>query len=152
MSIDKDFRTAKMRCSSDFIATTNHDVIEHQEDQKENVIAARAVQNAVRHATGFDEFLDESEDRLSCITSRWKRLVVRRQKEMARSGVSISMEDVAAQASINQRQVIDWVRKYPTSNECTHVAVVLSPKTGTVVWCRAYPEPITSEHQLPPET
>ncbi|KAK5937208.1 hypothetical protein PMZ80_010508 [Knufia obscura] len=152
MSIDKDFRTAKMRRSRNFIATTNHDVVEHQEDQKENVVAARAVQSAARNAAGFAEFLDESEDRLQCISSRWKRLVARKQKERIRSGGSVSMEDVAARTCINQKQVIDWVSTYPTSNECTHFAVVLDPKAGTVVWCRAYPEPMTSEHERPQET
>ncbi|KAK5096257.1 hypothetical protein LTR70_003104 [Exophiala xenobiotica] len=148
MSIDKDFRTAKMRHAADFIATTNHDVVEHKEDQQENIVAARAVQSAARHAAGFDEFLDESEDRLKCISNRWQRLVVKKQKEAARLGRSISMKATAAQTWLNQKQVIDWVSKYPTTNECTHFAAVMDPKDGNVVWCRAYPEPRTSEDQL----
>lgn len=148
MSVDKDFRTAKMRRSRDFVATTNHDVIEHGEDQKENVVAARAVQNAAGHAAGLDEFLDESEDRLKRISDRWKRLLVRKQKERVRAGESLSIEDVAAQTSLNQNQVIDWVSRYPTTNECTHFSTVMDPKRGTVVWCRAYPEPLTVEGQL----
>jgi len=148
MSIDKDFRTAKMRHAADFIGTTNHDVVEHQEDQRENIVATRAVQSAARHAAGFDEFLDESEDRLKCISNRWQRLVVKKQKEAARLGRSISMKAIAAQTWLNQKQVIDWVSKYPTTNECTHFAAVMDPKDGNVVWCRAYPEPRTSEDQL----
>lgn len=150
MSIDKDFRIAKMRHATDFIGTTNHDVIEHGEDQKENIVAARAVQSAARHAAGFDEFLDESEDRLRCISNRWQRLVTRKHKEATRLGKGMSREATAAQTSLNRQQVIDWVSRYPTTNECTHFATVMDPKDGTVVWCRAYPEPRTSDDQLQP--
>ena len=147
ISIDKDFRSAKVRRATDFIGTTNHDVVEHGEDQKENIIAAGAVQSAARHAAGFEEFLDESEDRLKCISNRWQRLVVRKQKENIQLDRDNTMEAAAAETALSQRQVIDWISKYPTTNECTHFAAVMDPKRGTVIWCRAYPDPRTSEDQ-----
>ena len=148
ISIDKDFRTAEMRQSKEFIATTNHDVIGHRENQQENVVATRAVQNAARHAAGLDEFLDESEERLKCISNRWKRLVSRKQKEGVQTGRNETLEDVAARTSLSPNRIIDWIAKYPTTNECTHFATVLDPKGGSVVWCRAYPEPLTNEDPL----
>ncbi|KAJ9653347.1 hypothetical protein H2198_007436 [Neophaeococcomyces mojaviensis] len=141
ISIDKDFRTSTLRRSEDFIATTNHDVIEHGKDQKENAIAAQAVELAARHVAGIDEFLEESADRHECISNRWKRIVEREKRRIAKAGEDPAMEDVAKQTAVTQKQVIEWTSKYPTTNECTHFAAVMDPKEGKVAWCVVYPQP-----------
>ena len=41
---------------------------------------------------------------------------------------------------IPTNKVIDWVSAHPTTNECTHFAVVLDPREGRVVWVRRYTE------------
>lgn len=148
MSIDKDFRTATMRQAEDFIVTTNHDVIEHDSDQKENVIAAKAVQTAARNAAGFQEFLDESIDRHKCISKKWKRLVQRRQREQARRGDTRGAEVIAAETSITAEKAIEWTSAYSTTNECTHYAVLMDPLQGEIAWCIAYPEPRSMEEDL----
>lgn len=148
ISIDKDFKTAKLRQSQNFIATTNHDVIEHNVEQKESNIVAKAVQSAPR--LGFDEFLEESEDRLKCISTRWSRLVTRRHKDQTgiRGAKTASLEEVAATTTLTKKQVVEWLLKYPTSNECTHYNVVLDAKSGSVVFSTAYPEPIEEDFRI----
>lgn len=146
ISIDKDFKTAKLRQSQDFIATTNHDVIEHETEQKGNAIVAKAVQSAPR--LGFDEFLEESEDRLKCINVRWSRLVTKRRREQVRRGKIVSTEQVASTTSLTKKEVIEWMLRYPTTNECTHYNTVLDAKTGEIVFSMAYPEPLQEEFQL----
>lgn len=148
MSIDKDFCTTTMRQSKDFIVTTNHDVIEHDGAQKENLVAAKAVQSAARNVAGFQEFLDESVDRHECISKKWKRLIVRKQKEASKNGDVRSLEDIASIASISEKKAIEWTSAYSTTNECTHYAVLMDPKGGGIAWCVAYPEPRSIEESL----
>lgn len=140
MSIDKDFSTATMRQSNDFIVTTNHDVIEHNGEQKENLVAAKAVQSAARNVAGFQEFLDESVDRHACISKKWKRLVAQKKREAARKGDVRSLEEIAAVTTITEKKAIEWTSAYSTTNECTHYAVLMDPKQGRIAWCLAYPE------------
>lgn len=140
MSIDKDFSTATMRQSNDFIVTTNHDVVEHNGEQKENLVAAKAVQSAARNVAGFQEFLDESVDRHACISKKWKRLVAQKKREAARKGDVRSLEEIAAVTTITEKKAIEWTSAYSTTNECTHYAVLMDPKQGRIAWCLAYPE------------
>lgn len=148
MSIDKDFSTATMRQSKDFIVTTNHDVIEHDTEQKENVVVAKAVQSATRNAAGFQEFLDESIDRHGCISKKWKRLVSRKQRERSRKGDQRDLKDIAAETSITAEKAIEWTSAYSTTNECTHYAVLMDPQDGEIAWCLAYPKPRSEEEYL----
>lgn len=140
MSIDKDFSTATMRQSNDFIVTTNHDVVEHNGEQKENLVAAKAIQSAARNVAGFQEFLDESVDRHACISKKWKRLVAQKKREAARKGDVRSLEEIAAVTTITEKKAIEWTSAYSTTNECTHYAVLMDPKQGRIAWCLAYPE------------
>jgi len=142
ISIDKDFRTSTIRQSEDFIVTTNHDVVAHGEDQKENIVAAQAVQSAARHVAGTNEFLDESADRHKCISSRWQRIIEREKARRSAAGENVSLEAVARQTAITRKKVIEWTSKYPTTNECTHFAAVMDPEGGKVLWCVVYPQPI----------
>ena len=114
ISIDKDFESITIRESTDFLATTNHDVEDHT-----TPLTTRAVH--------MKELLDESEDRLKCIVDRWERWKKR-----------TKVNDPA----VSQRQIIDWMSKYPTTNECTHFACVMDPTDGTILWSRAYSEPL----------
>lgn len=141
ISIDKDFRAAGIRQSSSFIATTNHDVIEHEGEQKENAVAVKAIYSAARNPTEFEGFLDESAERHECISKKWKELVRRKQAARARNGRPCTLEDIAAECTITEKQAIEWTSAYSTTNEYTHYAVVMDPKKGSVAWCLAYPEP-----------
>ncbi|KAK5101074.1 hypothetical protein LTS08_004680 [Lithohypha guttulata] len=141
VSIDKDFQTAKPRQSQSFIATTNHDVLQHGTEQKENAILAGDNAVAVRRVAGLEEFIDESEDRLKCIADRWKRHLAKQRKEVSENGHFAQAQDSAHGATLTSRQVVNWVSKYPTTNEATHYAAVMDPRAGRVIWCLAHPEP-----------
>ena len=47
--------------------------------------------------------------------------------------------DVEDTVCMPTTKVIDWVSAHPTTNECTHFAVVMDPQEGRVVWIRRYP-------------
>lgn len=136
ISIDKDFRTMKTRQSKEFIATTNHDVLDHGVQQKETGIVPGANRVTARRIAGMDDFLDESEDRLKCISDRWKRLETRQRGE---NNKSIDARTIPA---LSQRRLIEWVSKYPTTNETTHYTTVMDPTAGSIIWCTAYPQPL----------
>lgn len=138
ISIDKDFRKAVLRQSSSFIATTNHDVTGHSEEQGKKGVALQTTTRAARSAAGLDEFLDESVDRLDCISKRWYRKVAR-----ARAHVKTGDPQDEVGVALTQDELTGWLRKYPTTNECTHYASVLRPADGTVVWSMVYRSPIT---------
>lgn len=146
--IDKDFSTATMRQSSNFIVTTNHDVVEHEGEQRENVVAAKAVQSAARNAAGFQEFLDESVERHECISKKWKQQLLREQAKARRRGYALNLEEAAAATSIMAKKAIEWTCAYSTTNESTHYAVLMDPKEGEIAWCLAYPEPRSVEYAV----
>lgn len=146
ISIDKDFKTAKLRQSQDFIATTNHDVVEHDAEQKENTVVTKVVKSATR--LDFDEFFEESEDRLRCISTRWNRLLTKRYKEQIRKGRTSSLQQIVSTTALTKKEVINWMLKYPTTNECTHYNTVLDAKTGDIAFSMAYPEPLQEDFRL----
>lgn len=137
ISIDKDFRTMKMRQSREFIATTNHDVLDHGVKQRETGIGPENNRITTRRIAGMEDFLDESEDRLKCISDRWKNLATRQKRDYAGQP-----GQATASPAVSKSRLIEWVCKYPTTNETTHYATVMDPKVGSVAWCTAYPHPL----------
>lgn len=138
ISIDKDFRKAVLRQSRSFIATTNHDVVGHTTKQEENGAMLQPTTRAARNVVGLDEFLDESVDRLDCISRRWQRRVAGVQ---ARAKTTNPQD--AEKTALRQHELISWIQKYPTTNECTHYSTIMKPADGTVVWSKGYGTPIT---------
>lgn len=41
-----------------------------------------------------------------------------------------------------EAEIIEWLSKWPTTNETTHFAAVLDPKQGRVAWIRMYLDPV----------
>jgi beta subunit of N-acylethanolamine-hydrolyzing acid amidase len=134
VTMEKDLCTAVIRQSSSFIVTTNHDL---NESLSKATTPASEIGGA--RAAGLADLIDESKDRMNCISKKWKSEVRRHQranKHAADGDVKSDEEGVF----ISEAQVIRWLSAWPTTNECTHYAVVLSPRTGEVVWAHAYPE------------
>lgn len=146
--LEKDFSTAMLRHSSTFIAATNHD----EEDHKLAVAgvtpaAGKATSGPSRLAAGLEELLEESKDRLQCISRRWESRVRRTRRRLNRSGGDTSAIQAEATTTVSQNEVIDWVSAYPTTNEQTHFAAVMDATSGHVIWNRAYADPATFEKQ-----
>ncbi|EHY55195.1 hypothetical protein HRR83_005550 [Exophiala dermatitidis] len=137
--IEKDYKTAKVRRSDTFIAITNHDVENHNGGSTSITPAAdEMVDHSKGVAAGLHELIDESRDRLACISSKWEAHVQKDQGQAKRKKTDAGRTDVA----ITQGKLIEWLSAWPTSNEYTHFAAVLDPATGDVVWTRAYRVPI----------
>ncbi|GME30609.1 MFS transporter [Neofusicoccum parvum] len=115
--LEKDRVTAAVRSSRSFITITNCDV---QPNGGTDPHANRS--KAKLDLIG--ELLDEAEDRRECLERRWARTEQRfRRRKRARTD-----EEVC----ITPNEVVKWVQSWPTTNECTHYAVVMDPKAGDV--------------------
>jgi len=72
------------------------------------------------------EVLDESKDRLSCLTQRWEKLKAE------------APEHQRGDLSITHSELQRWFQAYPTTNECTHFGCIMDPAGGKVTWARKY--------------
>lgn len=140
--LEKDFNTAQIRSSSTFIAATNHDEETHQGGVTGATPATeeKAIGRS-RIAEGLEELLEESRERLDCISSKWNSQV-RKTKRRSQRGPRSRPTQTEADITITESEVIEWVSAYPTTNEQTHFAAVMDAKSGDVVWNRAYPYPL----------
>lgn len=143
--LEKDFSSAQIRSSSTFIAATNHDEKPHQSNitGTNPTTEEKAVGGSMIPA-GLEELLEESRDRLDCISSKWNSRVrkTKRRSKRATLGQAIQGE---ADTTITETEVIEWISAYPTTNEQTHFAAIMDAKSGNVVWNRAYADPLDPE-------
>jgi len=148
--LEKDFKSAQIRSSNTFIAATNHDEEAHQGRITITGTPPAAEEKQVgrsRIAEGLEELLEESRDRLDCISSKWNSRV-RQSKRRAQRGTRSRPIQTEADITITETEVIEWVSAYPTTNEQTHFAAIMDAKSGDVVWNRAYPDPLDPPDDL----
>lgn len=147
ISMEKDFFTGKVRESASFIATTNHDV-EKSSSEISNLTptptAEQAISSAPRNVAGLEELLEESKDRLLCIEKKWSKKVKRLQRRASRHSDPLNEDNV----TVTEREVIEWVSTWPTTNECTHFATVMDPQEGTILWTKVYNDPISDPSEI----
>ncbi|OCK75901.1 hypothetical protein K432DRAFT_307562 [Lepidopterella palustris CBS 459.81] len=122
--MEKDRVTADVRTSKSFIVATNHDA-SCEGSSKQYV--TRAKQHI---ALGMQDLVDESMDRKACISKKWKSV----SRKYMRSHPEGTIDDVY----ITKENLMDWVEDYPITNEETHFAAILDPKTGDVTWIRRW--------------
>ncbi|KEF54664.1 uncharacterized protein A1O9_09106 [Exophiala aquamarina CBS 119918] len=140
--LEKDFSSAQIRSSRTFIAATNHDEETHQGQFSGATPATEEkATGRSRIAEGLEELLEESRDRLDCISSKWNGRVRRTNRRSQRGTRSQSIH-TEANTTITESEVIEWVSAYPTTNEQTHFAAIMDAKSGDVVWNRAYRDPL----------
>lgn len=143
--IEKDYDTGLIRRSDTFVAATNHDELRHRPESAIATPAAKATTDSHSHkAIGLEELLEESRERLECISAKWRSRVRKIKRQSKRKGGLDSAESERL-TSITQSEVIEWVSMYPTTNEQTHYASILDPKRGKVTWTGIYPTPLSSE-------
>lgn len=139
--LEKDYRVGLIRHSETFIAATNHDEMLHGGQKNESTPAANELAaGPSRIASGMEELFEESQERLDCIASKW-RSRVRKTKAQSRRKGEASVDQSEADTTITEREVIDWVSAYPTTNEQTHFAAVLDAAKGRIVWNCVYLSP-----------
>src|ERR1700761_1268236 len=124
--IEKDRVTGLAYASNTFIAATNSDrLIDGTPD------AAKDAATAVPDVTGMKDVLEESNHRRNKLEKRYTRLVehIRRSNREIRNNEQVCLE---------QYDVEHLVGMYPTTNECTHFAVIMDPKANDISWGRVW--------------
>ena len=132
--IEKDRVTARMRRSREFIVVTNGDQEDETTDAPgpETPLMAEALQ----------ELLHDARDRKECAENNWHNMRIARLRETKLSDKS---SQLAPPSLMTTADVIALVQKFPTTNECTHYACVLSALSGDILWCRRWKRSISAK-------
>lgn len=126
--IIKDYSTGTVRSSRGFIAQTNHDPKDHENNTiHTHEISRQDRREVIISSFGVEGWIEESIDRLQYLQKKWDRFVVKYREKH-------STLPLAATPSISERTLRKWISKYPTFNECSHFATVLDPATGNIRW------------------
>lgn len=136
VTLEKDYDTAVMRSSPDFIVVANH-------DRAQELGYSGGRPNGVETARNGNimEFMDkialsgivvESTARKRCMTKLW---------EGSAESDDSSKSSVNGKEAITQSTVSGWLNTYPVTNALTHYAVLMDPKSGRIVWVKHYPDP-----------
>jgi hypothetical protein len=132
MVFEKDLRTAVVHSRQDFIVATNHDRA-HENDNQPHL----AAQQASAQLAGMAGLIEESVQRKGCMWKRWRKAV---KKASGRDPDSAPDEDLGV--SVKLADIVRWVDRFPTTNECTHFACVMDPTQGRMAYVKRYLEPI----------
>ncbi|KAI0533838.1 beta subunit of N-acylethanolamine-hydrolyzing acid amidase-domain-containing protein [Xylaria digitata] len=126
--ITKDYITGTVQSTTEFIAQTNHDPDNHENEATQRHKTTRqGRREVIKSSFGIEGWVEESTDRLHCVQQKWDRLV--RKSRVKNSSVS-----PAATPSITERTLRKWLSDYPTLNECSHYTSILNPTTGQIRW------------------
>ncbi|PNS15613.1 Nucleoporin nup82 [Sphaceloma murrayae] len=124
MVMEKDHVTATVNSSTSFVTVTNHDITTEGNHGKD-------LSNLP--LLGMQDLIEESQDRLQCIESKWQREVSAQKR---RRGKASGDEPYATPS-----QLIKWVNAWPTTNEATHYTTIMNPVNGEFEYIRRYLEP-----------
>ncbi|KAH7135021.1 beta subunit of N-acylethanolamine-hydrolyzing acid amidase-domain-containing protein [Dendryphion nanum] len=111
--LEKDRTTAKQLRSSCFIAATNHDALDDDNVPK-------------------NPFCRNSKARKRCLADRWRRKC----EEMKNPHREANWDE--EQGFVTLRELEEWIRASPTTNELTHFATIMDPDQGDIKWMRRY--------------
>lgn len=135
ITLEKDYNTAIIQSSPDFIAVTNHDRAQEPASSGRSANYVESTQTwgltEVKNKFAMHELVAESSARKDCIANLWDCSA-----KSSRSRKSI----VGGRTAITQNTVVDWLNTYPITNESTHYALLMDPKAGEIVWAKHYPD------------
>lgn len=153
LAMEKDYKTAVVRSSESFIATTNHDQPPssdtdgiRKEKKMGNHIGLSLISSDVQ---SIQDLIEESTERYECIQARWDEKVRRHNKQQSRNAEQVQRgtrssvrlrqkREESAELAITREEAIEWLTMYPVLNESTHYACLMDAKKGEVVWGRKY--------------
>ncbi|OAG09838.1 uncharacterized protein CC84DRAFT_1044967, partial [Paraphaeosphaeria sporulosa] len=145
ITMEKDYSTALTDRSDTFIVRTNHDLNDHGVEPKPIPVVTEDVDIVRRAVHTLDEILDESRERLGCITKQYETKMKMNRASQRRSARALRQNSAQVDKEANllptRTEIIQWLCTWTTTNESTHYSVVMDPKAGKVVWCRVYPRP-----------
>ncbi|PSK56445.1 hypothetical protein B9Z65_6069 [Elsinoe australis] len=122
--MEKDHVTAAVKASKSFVTITNHDITTEGNQE---------LDPPKLPVLGMQDLIEDSEDRLQCIQSKWDEVTA----SFQRKNNKIS----EAEAYTSPKQLISWVETWPTVNETTHYAAVMNPVTGEFQYIKRYLNP-----------
>jgi len=136
VTLEKDYDTAIMRSSPDFIVVTNHDRAQElgSSEWRPNDVETTREGNftEVMDNIALSGIVAESTARKRCMTKLWEGTA---KSEFSRKSTMNGKE------AITQNKVSDWLNLYPVTNALTHYAVLMDPKAGGIVWVKHYSDP-----------
>ncbi|KAL5417140.1 hypothetical protein PMIN03_001767 [Paraphaeosphaeria minitans] len=146
ITMEKDYSIALTDGSDTFIVRTNHDLNDHGVEIKPVSVVTQDIDIVNKAAHTLNEILDESRERLGCITKQYETKM-KMTKSITTSfyqGLRQNSAQVEKEANLlpTRKEIIEWLCTWTTTNESTHYPVVMDPKAGKVVWCRVYPRPL----------
>ena len=127
ITMEKDYRTAMVKSSSDFIVATNHDAAEEISPGSQS--QPEPDSSNTLEATGMQGLVDDSVHRKDLAKKLWN-------KSLKKTRRRISPQ------KLTKDTVVGWIDTYPISNEETHYATIMDPKVGKVAWVERYLEPL----------
>jgi hypothetical protein len=138
--LEKDRKEAKVMTSSEFWATTNHDILyeqQHNADHSRDAHAAYA--KTAFGGLGMEEVVGESMERKQCLVDKWEAWNRRSEGRYARRS-SRRNPDGTTERSVPFEELKQWMAEDPISNSQTHFACIMDPKEGVFRWVRSYYE------------
>ncbi|KAL9635349.1 MAG: hypothetical protein Q9164_003516 [Protoblastenia rupestris] len=129
--IEKDRAIAEVLQSADFIVVTNHDAAEECSARK--IPTAANEKLTTMHLTGMDILVEESIERKDVLCDLYKKASSRRNR-------ATSARASLRPKCITEKDVVKWMNTYPITNEETHFATIMDPKSGKIVWTQRHME------------
>lgn len=133
ITIEKDYKTAVIRSSPDFIFATNHDAAE--EDTPAPSDPPTHDTTKTLQTTGMEDIVDESVDRKNTVAKLWE-------KSLGKSRRRSSQRATRPRQVLTEDKIAEWLDVYPITNEETHFSTIMDPKKGEIVRTKGYLEPI----------
>lgn len=135
LTFEKDYDSAIVNSSSDFIVITNHDTAQEpapgeqplgDDAGKENAVLTGVFENMSMNAIVL-----ESSQRKRCMAQMWE-------KDTARSTKRVNVAD--ERPLVKTERVATWMDTSPITDALTHYAVIMDPSIGGFAWEKYYPD------------
>ncbi len=80
---------------------------------------------------GMEVFLEESGDRRACFQKKWDGLLRTHEKKL---NAALEKEEIVESKPpiVREDRLREWLRAFPTMNECTHFGCLTDANTGTI--------------------
>ena len=134
VTMEKDYNTAVLRSSPDFIVVTNHDRSQEFKAGVPDPVHERSAGElaGIMDSMSRNGVIAESSSRKRCMTQSWRDFV-----ETSKSSVGN-----AARKELPPQEIIPtWINTYPITNALTHYSVIMDARLGSIAWVKHYPNP-----------
>lgn len=135
--MEKDFCTANVFRSSDFISATNHDKEFEAATQTTIDQTARSQHDQRYLGIGMQDLIDESMERKQCLVAKWEAWQQKQTRKRSRKGAITERSSIPG---LQYEELKQWVQEYPICNEETHFVCIMDPAEGTFKWVRSFEE------------